>query len=59
MDIDKMLKEWMKPQTLMHALTGVGLGMVVLALVPTLSSMGLTLGVVVVVVGLLGEMLVK
>lgn len=51
------LKECLKPHPLLHTLSGIGLGLVVVALLPALFPSALTLGVVLVVAGLLGEFL--
>lgn len=51
------LKECLKPHPLLHTLSGVGLGLVIVALLPALGPSALTLGVVLVVAGLLGEFL--
>lgn len=59
MDFDKMMKECMKPHALMHMLTGVGLGMVVLALVPDLFMNALVIGLLIVVVGFVGDFMVQ
>lgn len=55
--MDAMLKECTKPHSLLHLVSGAGLGMIVLALLPGLSANALTLGVVLVVVALVAEYL--
>lgn len=56
--MDKMMKECMQPHQLLHLLTGAGLGMVILALVPSLVSNALMVGVALVVVGVGAEFVV-
>lgn len=53
------MKACTQPHALLHTLTGVGLGLVLVALVPSLVTNALMLGVVVVVVGIVGDMMVK
>ena len=53
------MKECMKPHALLHSLTGIGLGLILVALMPSLVGNALMLGVVVVVVGIVGDMMVK
>lgn len=55
--MDEMMKECMKPHSLLHLVIGAGLGMIVLALLPGLLANALTLGVVLVVVALVAEFL--
>ena len=59
MDMDKMMKECMKPHALAHLVTGAGLGMVVVALVPAVAVWGWMAGVVVVVAGMVWDMMVQ
>ncbi len=47
--MDKKMKECFKPHALMHSLVGLGLGIVLVSLVPSLNN--LWLGVAIVVVG--------
>lgn len=51
------MKECLKPHPLLHLLSGIGLGLVLVALVPSLVASALTLGIVLVVAGVLGELL--
>ena len=53
------MEECMKPHALLHILTGVGLGLVLISLVPGLVSNALMLGVVLVVVAFVGEFAVN
>lgn len=57
MKIDKMMKECMKPHALLHSLAGVGLGLVLVGLMPSLAASAMMLGLVLVVVGIAGEFL--
>lgn len=57
--MDKMMKKCMEPHALLHTLTGIGLGMVILALMPSLMANALMYGVGVVVVGVVGEFMVN
>lgn len=59
MNMEKMMKECTKPHPLLHIVSGVGLGLVLVALVPSLVANALTLGVVLVVVGVAAEFMVK
>ena len=53
------MKECTKPHSLVHILTGVGLGLVLVGLVPTLASNGLMYGVILVVVALVLDMMIQ
>ncbi|MDO8487078.1 MAG: hypothetical protein Q7S45_02195 [Candidatus Curtissbacteria bacterium] len=53
------MKACTQPHALLHSLTGIGLGLILVALVPSLVANALMFGVVVVVVGVVGEMMVK
>ncbi len=59
MNMDKMMKECMKPHALMHSLTGFAVAMIAIGLWPSLGAMALTVGVVLLVVGILGDMWVQ
>ncbi len=59
MNYDKMMKECMKPHALVHMVTGAGLGMLVMSLVPDLAMMGWMAGAVVVVVGVVLDLMVQ
>ena len=50
-----MMKECMKPHPLLHSLMGIGLGLVLVSLVPSLVSNGLTIGVVLIIVAFVAE----
>ena len=53
--MDKMMKECMKPHPLLHSLAGIGLGMLLIALVPSLYNNAMLFGVILLVAGVLGE----
>lgn len=53
------MKECTKPHALAHTLTGLGLGLVAVALWPSLGQMGLWLGVLLVVAGVVWDMSVN
>lgn len=53
------MKACTQPHALLHSLTGIGLGLILVALMPSLVANALMLGVVAVVVGVVGEMMVK
>ncbi len=57
--MDKMMKECMKPHALMHTLTGVGLGVLLVGLVPTLGANAVMFGGLLVVAGIVGDMMVQ
>ena len=57
--MDAMMKECTKPHSLVHMLTGIGLGLILVGLVPTLASNGLMYGVVLVVVAVVLDMMVQ
>lgn len=57
MNMDKMMKECFAPHTLMHSAFGLGLGIILVNLVPALNN--LLIGVVVVVVALGVDMMRK
>lgn len=52
-----MMKECMKPHPLLHSLMGIGLGLVLVSLFPTLVSNALTWGVVLIIVAFILEMM--
>lgn len=49
------MKECMKPHALLHTLMGVGLGMLVLGLLPGLTTNAITLGVLLIIVAFAAE----
>ncbi len=57
--MDKMMKECMKPHALMHSLTGFAVAFIVVGLWPSLGAMALTYGIILLVVGILGDMWVQ
>ena len=59
MNMEKMMQECTKPHPLMHSVSGIGLGLVLVALVPSLVANALMLGIVLIVVGVGAEFLMK
>ena len=57
--MDKMMKKCLEPHALLHSLTGIGLGMVILGLVPSLVANAMMYGIVLIVVGVVGEFMMK
>jgi hypothetical protein len=57
--MDQKMKECLKPHVLLHTVMGVGVGLVLAGLVPAVYGMAVTVGVVLVLVGLVGEFLRK
>lgn len=55
MNLNAMLKECTKPHALLHSLAGVGLGLVLVGLIPDLSANALMLGLLALVLGIVGE----
>jgi len=55
--MDKMMKDCFAPHTLMHSAFGLGLGIILVNLVPALNN--LLIGVVIVVVALVLDMMRK
>ena len=53
--MDKMMKECMKTHPLLHTLGGVGLGLVLVALVPALVAKAFVLGIILIVVQFAAE----
>ncbi len=52
-----MMKECMKPHPLLHSLMGIGLGLILVSLVPSLVSNALTFGIILVIVAFVAEMM--
>ncbi len=57
MNLDKKMKECMTPHAMMHGLMGLGLGIVLVSLVP--AALNLWLGVALVVVAMVLDMMRK
>lgn len=55
--MDKMMKDCMTPHAIYHTIIGIGLGIILVSLVPSVG--GLVIGVVVVVVGGALDMMMK
>lgn len=52
-----MFKECMKTHPLLHSLMGIGLGLVLVSLFPTLVTNALTIGIVLIIVAFVLEMM--
>ncbi len=57
--MDKMMKECMKPHALTHSLTGLGVGFILIGLMPTLAGNALMYGIIALVVGIAADMWVQ
>lgn len=57
MNINAMMKECTKPHAIAHSISGAGIALVILALVPSLVSYALILGVVLLVGGIIWDMM--
>ncbi len=57
--MDKKMKECMKPHALMHSLAGLGVGLILVSLIPALVANALMLGLVVLVVAIVGDFMVN
>ena len=57
--MDKKIKECMKPHALMHSLAGLGIGLILVSLIPALVDNALMLGLVVLVVAIVGDFAVN
>ncbi|MBI2327950.1 hypothetical protein HYU92_06560 [Candidatus Curtissbacteria bacterium] len=53
------MKECLKPHPLLHSLSGVGLGLLLAGLVPSLAASGVLLGIILIVAGVGGEFMMK
>lgn len=53
-----MIKECTKPHPLLHTVSGIGLGMLLIALIPELALNAFMLGIVLLVVGVAGEFII-
>ncbi len=57
--MDKKMKECMKPHALMHSLAGLGVGLILVSLIPALVANAMMLGLVVLVVAVVGDFMVN
>lgn len=57
--MDKKLKECMKPHALAHSVSGLGVGLILVALVPSLVGNALMLGIIVLVAGIVFDFMVN
>ncbi|OGD99433.1 hypothetical protein A3H87_03895 [Candidatus Curtissbacteria bacterium RIFCSPLOWO2_02_FULL_42_37] len=52
-------KECTKPHPLLHSVAGIGLGLLLVGLVPDLVAKAVVLGIILLVVGVGGELVIK
>ena len=57
--MDALIKACTKPHAIAHLVTGAGIGILVLALVPSLVANALVIGIIVVVVGMVYDLMVN
>lgn len=57
--MDEIMKEWTKPQVLLNGLSGLGLGLLLAALVPGLAYNGVLLGIILIAAGIGGAYMMK
>ncbi|MBI3282936.1 hypothetical protein HYZ70_02565 [Candidatus Curtissbacteria bacterium] len=57
--MDAMMKACMKPHAIAHLVTGAGVGILVLALIPSLAANALVIGIIVVVAGVAYDFMVN
>lgn len=53
------MKECMKPHSLLHSLAGIGLGLFLVGLIPSLAYNAFFLGIVLIIAGVGGEFMMK
>ena len=53
--MDKKIKECMKPHALAHSLSGLGVGFILIALMPSLVSMAFVIGIIALVGGVIWD----
>lgn len=59
MDLNEMIKECTKPHPLLHTLSGVGLGLFLVGVLPGLYYSATVLGLILIIVGVGGEFMMK
>ncbi len=57
--MDKMMKECFTPHALVHSLAGLGVGLVLVGLMPNLAMSGVMYGIIVVVVAIVLDFMVQ
>ena len=57
--MDKKMKQCMKPHALAHSVSGLGVGLILVALIPSLTANALTLGIIVLVAGIVFDFMVN
>ncbi len=59
MDLNKMMAECTKPHALVHSFMGVGLGLILVGLMPSLFDMAIVLGLLVVAMAIFADFVVQ
>lgn len=59
MKIDKMMKECLTPHAMVHSLTGLGVGLLLVGFLPVVATNAVLLGVAAVVIGVLADFAVN
>ncbi len=59
MTVERMMKECMKPHSILHTLSGIGIGLLLVALFGFSRDTSLVLGIILLVAGVLGEFLTE
>ena len=54
--MDAMMKECTKPHAIAHSIAGIGVGLLLVGLVPSLASSGLMYGIILIVGGIAWDM---
>lgn len=57
--LEAKMKECMKPHALLHALLGIGLGLILVSFMPALKENAFMFGLLVAVVAIVGDMMVN
>ena len=57
--MDKMMKECTKPHALLHTAGGIGIGIVIIGVLPGLISQAVLLGFIIIVAAVIGEFMAK
>ena len=57
--MDKKIKACMKPHALAHSVAGLGVGLILVALVPSIAAMALKLGIIVIAAAVVFDFMVN
>lgn len=57
--MNSQMKACFTPHVIVHSLTGLGIGLILVNLIPSIANMGLTLGVIILVVGIVADFYVN